>query len=70
MWKAEISELKYVRTKWVKHKSGVASSIVCQEIIYLFIYLFQEEQESLTTPKEQISFNEDQLDYEPEVNGD
>jgi hypothetical protein len=37
---------------------------------YLFIHCFQEEQESLTTPKEQISFNEDQLDYEPEVNGD
>merc|ERR1712051_230614 len=32
--------------------------------------LAEEEQESLTTPKEQISFNEDQLDYEPEVNGD
>ena len=24
MWKAEISELKYVRTKWVKQNSGVA----------------------------------------------
>ena len=38
--------------------------------MYNIVHLFQEEQESLTTHKEQISFNEDQLDYEPEVNGD